>query len=994
MSKLDVIGSGGGGGKSGSSGEAHVPTESPDSLRSRQYARIIDVVSEGEIGGLVNGLQSVYLDGTPLQNADGTFNFSGVRVESRVGTQSQTYIPGFPSVESEVAVSAEVKNAVSVTRQITSHNTDAVRVTLSIPQLTYQEPTTGDITGSSVQIAIDVQSNGGGFVEKVSDTISGKTTSRYQRSYRIELTGSAPWDVRMRRITADSSATNLVNKTWFDSYTEIIDAKLTYPNSALVALEVDASQFRSIPSRGYDIYGIKVRIPSNYNPTTRAYTGLWDGTFSIAWTDNPAWCFYDLLTNERYGLGSFIDQAQVDKWSLYDIARYCDELVPDGFGGTEPRFTCNLFLQTREEAYKVIANFASIFAGITFWSAGSITASADKPSDPSMIFTPANVIEGAFNYSGSSLKARHTVALVTWNDPSDAYRQKIEYVQDDEGVAKYGIVETEVTAFGCTSRGQAHRLGRRILLTELLASETVGFKCGLDGTYCAPGEVIGTIDPVRSGVRFGGRVMSATDTVITIDAPVTLDALKSYTLYCVMPDGSLENRDVVSVTGSVSALTVSAPFSSAPQPDGMWVLSASELVMEQWRILGIVESEPGILEISALAHRPDKYDAIDNNLVLEPLKTSSLSTVPASVTGITLSESLYLTGTEVKSRALIGWDHLDGLRWTVEWRVGEGNWFSYSVDVAQFQIDDTTPGIYEIRIYAVNALGRRGPAPSNFLEILGKTAPPSDVSGFTVIKSNGLALPAWDLSPDLDVRVGGRIVVRHSALVSGATWEASYIVQEFDGNAVAGQCALMTGPYMAKAKDSSCNYSVTTVSFVATEGMVTGFTTIGSVTLSPTFAGSKTNLGVIAGELKLISEELFDSSEDIDSSDDIDGGAIATHGECDFTSVLDLGSSAIRRIQASLTARAFDVGDYFDSDEEIDGPEDFDGAAINDCDATIYCATTPDDPLGSPLWSAWHPFFVGDFEGRALKFRLSIDSGSPSHNMAIAALSVAAKIPA
>ncbi|HXF66197.1 MAG TPA: phage tail protein, partial [Burkholderiales bacterium] len=374
-----IRGAGGGGGGKGGGGGGRTPQEAPDSLRSRAWARVIDVVSEGEIEGLVDGLKSIYLDDTPVINTDGSENFSGVTIATRTGTQAQDYVPGFAAAESEIAVATEVKAATPVVRSVSNTNLSAVRVTVSVPQLTYQDPSTGDISGTSVELAIDLQNAGGGWQEVRRDTISGKTTSRYQRSYRIELPAPGPWDIRVRRITPDSTQSNLQNKTFWDSYTEIIDAKLRYPNTALVALQVDSAQFNRIPRRGYDIRGLRVRVPVNYDPDTRSYSGIWDGTWKIAWTDNPAWCFYDLLTNERYGLGAYIDEVQVDKWALYEIARYCDELVPDGFGGTEPRFTCNLYLQTRQEAFTVLQQMAAIFRGMVWWSQGALTAVADKP---------------------------------------------------------------------------------------------------------------------------------------------------------------------------------------------------------------------------------------------------------------------------------------------------------------------------------------------------------------------------------------------------------------------------------------------------------------------------------------------------------------------------------------------------------------------------------------------------------------------------------------
>jgi predicted phage tail protein len=997
---MPLIRGAGGGGKSGD-GEGRTPVESADSLRSRQYARAVDALSEGEIFGLIDGLKSVYLDDTPAQNEDGTYNFSGVTLISRTGTQSQSYIPGFPAVEAETAVSTKITAAASVTRSISNANANALRITVSVPQLSLQNTENGDLGGSSVAIAIDVQTSGGGYVQVLADTISGKTTSRYQRAYRIELSGTGPWDVRLRRLTADSTSTTLQNATYWDSYTEIIDAKLTYPNTALIALAIDAERFKAIPRRGYEAKGLLVRIPSNYNPATRVYTGVWDGTFSIAWTDNPAWCFYDLLITERYGLGAFINAAQVDKWALYEIAKHCDELVDDGFGGQEPRFTCSLYLQTREEAYKVITTFASIFCGIAYWAGGSIMAAQDSPSDPISLFTEANTVRSEngihFNYAGSSIKARHTVALVSWNDPEDRYRKKIEYVEDREGIARYGAIQTEIVAIGCTSRGQAHRYGRRILYTERMETETNTFRTGLDGLSVAPGEVIQTSDPVRAGVRMGGRIVSATASAITLDAAVAIEAGKTYTLWAVLPDGTVESRAVTTGTSNTDSLTVSPDFTTAPQAWSMWVLAASDLAPETWRVISIAEVDNSQAEITALKYTASKYAEIENDIILEALPTSRISATQASVSDVTVVESLYEAAIGVVGvKAQLSWNG-SASRYRVSYRLENENWISIETVLTSIELLALTNGIYEFSIIGVNTSGILSRPTLLTKEIIGKVAPPADITGFSVIKASGLALASWLRHPDLDVKIGGRIVVRHSPATTGATWNESYIVEEFNGDAINGPLPLITGTYLAKALDSSGNWSVNAVSFVATEGMITGFTTVGTSTQAPTFSGTKTSTAVVSSALQLDGATPVDSNLTLidtwSALDTLGGAALA--GSYAFAAYMDLTTVATRRFEADITARSFDTGDVFDSRLAlIDDWDAVDGTVINDCDVTLYAATTNDDPAGSPTWSDWTPFFVSDFTSRAMKFKLDLVSGQNTHNISISQLTVHAKIPA
>lgn len=998
--RMNIRGAGGGGKSGGGGGEAaRAPTEAPDSLRSIQYARVLHLVSEGEIEGPIAGLQSIEFNGTPLQNPDGSFNFSGVSAQWSYGTQGQAYLPNFSDVESEVAVNSLVTYANPITRSITNPNVNRARVTVSVPRLTSQSSTTGDLTGTVVEPLISLQSNGGGFVQLLDFGISGKTTTHYQVSYEINLTGSAPWDIRVTRATADSGSALLNNLLYFDSYTEIIDAKLSYPNSAVFGIEVDASQFNQIPKVGFRIRGIKVRIPNNYDPLTRTYTGVWSGGFVTAWSDNPAWCFYDLLTNERYGLGNYVDASQVDKFSLYSIAQYCDELVPNGFGGFEPRYTCNLYLQTRNDAFKVIANMASIFRGMVYWGAGAIVPVADMPSDAITQFTKAN-ITGAFTYSGSAKITRHTVALVTWNDPADSYTQKVEYVEDAAGIARYGVNETPFVRIGCTSRGEAHRAGKWVLYTERLETETNSFGTGLDGSVVYPGAVIETHDSLRAGANLGGRLVAAAGTAITLDREVTLEVGKTYTLHATLPDGTLEEASVVTAASTTASLTLAAAYSADPQRMAVWILAANDLVPETWRVLALteVDGKKGTeLGVIAIAHNPDKYDAIEQDLVLEPRPTSILSSRPSGVTNLSLTESLFeISSGVVSDRATLSWTGTTG-RYRVAVRGSVGNWLTLPETVSQtIDMDGLDPDRYTFNVAQVNALGFVGPVNTLTQQLFGKTTPPQDVAGFTVIKSSGFALAQWDLADDLDVRIGGYIVVRQSPLTSLATWEDGIIFEVFPGGLVQGLCPLVTGTYMAKALDSSGNYSENAVSFVVTEGMLTGFTTVGTGTQSPTFPGTKTRTAVVAGALQLdgsvlISDMLTNVSE---WPSLVNLGGLGSNGEYEFDTYLDLTTVATRRFEADISALSFDIGDFIKSRvNPISEWDSISGDVINDCDATLYIALTDDDPAGAPTWGPWHPFIVGDFTCRAAKFKLELLSGAPTHNIAVSNLVVHAKIP-
>lgn len=484
---------------------------------------MLDLISEGPIFGPPSGdpAQSVYLNGVPLKNADGTYNFAVDSFDFRYGEVDQTYIRGFDSAQHEVAVNVPLTHAVPWSVVVTDLSQNAIVVTLGVSALSETDSGNGNVNGYNVAYQIQMQVDSGAWQAVVDTAFSGKCSSAYQRSHRIPLNGAtSQYSLRVVRTTADSTSVYIQDKTSVVSYTLIVDAKLRYPYSALAALSIDAVQFSSVPTRSYDLKGLLVSVPSNYDPVRRVYYGAWDGTFVKAWTDNPAWIFYDLVLNTRYGLGEVVDASMVDRYSLYQTAQYCDQLVSDGKGGQEPRFTCNCYIQSRADAYKVLQDLASVFRGMAYWGAGAVVATCDMPTDPAYLYTAANVVGGEFKYTGAALKSRYTCAVVTWNDPDNAFKQAVEYVEDAEGIARYGINRAQVTAFGCTSRGQAQRVGQWMIITSRYETNVITFSVGLDGTLCQPGQIVAIADPARANARRGGRISSAADT-----SHVTLDRI-------------------------------------------------------------------------------------------------------------------------------------------------------------------------------------------------------------------------------------------------------------------------------------------------------------------------------------------------------------------------------------------------------------------------------------------------------------------------------------
>lgn len=752
----DLVGAGGGGGDS-----PRTPVESPDSLHSTARARILDLISEGEIRGLVAGNQSIYLDQVPVQNADGSINFPGVRVETRSGTQDQAHIPGFPAVENEISVNVELRSDSPVVRSATGRDLSAVRLRFGVPGLQQINSENGDTNGYTVSYAVDLSTDGSAYSTVLTNAFSGKTTTEYQRSHRIDLPPGSEWQFRVRRLTPNSGSGLITDKVNVLSMTQVIDAKLRYPNSALAALEVDASQFQNIPSRSYRIWGLIVRVPANYDPLTRVYAtsgpgttnGVWDGTFKPSWTNNPAWAFFDIVTNDRFGLGHRIPLDWVNKWRLYQIAQYCDQLVSDGMGGMEPRFTCSLYLQARADAYRVLQDMASMFRGISYYAAGQVMASADMPADPVMTFSQANVIEGRFVYEGTGRKARHTVALVSWTDPDDFGRQKVEPVHYLPGVQRYGIHQTEVTAVGCHSRAQAQRVGNHILYTENLETETVSFAVGLDSLGCMPGDIIQIADPKRAGRRNAGRIKSAgADTVVLDKIPEVIGA--GDILRATLPSGRTEARTVESVNGAT--VTVTVPWSALPVPQSIWALETAELALQQFRVLGIAENpingDEGLTyRVTALKHVPGKFAAIDDGSRLE---LPPISIVPPSVqpppTNVTLFSRVVIDQGIATPVLTIAWDSADkATAYDVDWRRDDLNWVRAGrVATSSIEVRGIYAGQYLARVRAINALNAVSlPAMSALTTIQGKTDPPPALSSLTTASQVFAIALAWAFPP-------------------------------------------------------------------------------------------------------------------------------------------------------------------------------------------------------------------------------------------------------
>lgn len=690
-------------GRKGGSSSSRTPTEQPDDLQSVAKAKILVALGEGEFAGQLTG-KDIYLDGTALENSDGSQNFSGVTWEFRAGTQAQNYIQGIPGTENEISVGTEVSSVTAWTRTFTNTQLSAVRLRLKWPSLFKQEDD-GDLVGYSINYAIDLQTDGGTWQTVLNTSVTGKTTSGYERSHRIDLPqAGSTWTIRLRKITANANSAKIGDTMTLQSFTEVIDAKLRYPNTALLYIEFDSSQFNgSIPQISCEPRGRVIRVADTYDPETRTYSGTWTGAFKWAWTDNPAWIFYDLVVTDRFGLGNRLTAANIDKWTLYQVAQYCDQQVPDGKGvsGTEPRYTCNIYIQDRNDAYTVLRDFAAIFRGMTYWGGDQIVALADMPRDVDYSYTRANVIDGQFAYSSSTTKTRYTTALVSWSDPDNAYADAMEPVFEQALVSRYGFNQLELTAIGCTRQSEANRKGRWGILTNN-KDRIVSFSVGLDGNIPQPGYIIAVADEMLSGKVTGGRISAVNGRVIRLDRVADVEA--GNRLIVNLPSGASQSRTVQAVNGET--VTVTTAYSETPQPESVWVVESNELYAQQYRVVSVSDNNDGTFTITGAYHDPDKYARIDTGAIIDQRPVSVIppgnQAPPDNI--IISSFSVVQQGISVETMRA-SWDQApNAISYEAQWRRNDGNWVNVPrSSTTSFDVPGIYAGRYLVRVRAINA---------------------------------------------------------------------------------------------------------------------------------------------------------------------------------------------------------------------------------------------------------------------------------------------------
>ena len=986
------------GSKGGSPPPPPQPTRTPDTLHSKQFATFLDLISEGEIEGSASAskegitdktstayknayLKDVFLNDTPILRStasstnpqDVDFNFQDVTFNSRHGTANQTKIDGIESSQSTIPVGVTVTADSPVTRQITNTNVDRIRVSITFPQIQIATEQ-GDLLGDTVQFKISVQYNSGGFTDIHTDTVTGRTADAYQKDFSVKVTGSFPVDIRVTRITADSTSSSTINSFQWTSFTEIIDDASTYANSAYNAIRLDSQQFSSIPSRKFRIRGIKVRIPgagasSSGTPTVDTATGrivypdgyIFNGVMGAAvWTSCPAMILLDLLTNTRYGFGDHITDSNLDLFSFVSASKYANTLVDDGFGSQEARFSCNVNIQTSSEAFDLINELAGVMRCMPIWSAGSITITQDSPKDASYLFNLSNVTSEGFNYSGSSLKQRHTAVAVSYFN-MDSQEIDYEVVEDSTAQSKFGIITKQVKAFGCTSRGQAARLGRAILFAEQNESEIVSFSTSLDaGAVVRPGAIIDINDPVRAGVRRGGRLSAVSSTtVMTVDDANASDlaTTNSPTFSVVLPDGTVETKDVFSIS-SAGVVTVSSAFSQTPNVNTVWLLSNTTVQAQKFRVITVEEQDGINFVITALSYVEGKYAFIEDGSSLPTRTVSVLNELKPPPSNLTAVETIVPINNQAVSKIFISWQPIVGvIEYQVNYRFENSNFVTEKVSRPDFEIKNSQLGTYEIQVFSYNVQGQLS-ATSNDLtfEAIGKTARPQDVTNLRIEPiSDQFVRLRFDKATDVDVTHGGNVVVRASNLADGtATFTNSVdVIPALPGNVSESIVPnIVNGEYILKFRDDGGRLSEGETSVIVNSPDPFPKLTVltdREDTDSPPFAGTKVDCffsddvnGLVLGSLVTL-----DSEPDFDAIADFDflGAVDLTGGSYEFANTLDLGGKQPLRLRRHFVTQGFYPNDLIDRRTgNIDTWTDFDAATAFDVGASLLVAVTDLDP--------------------------------------------------
>lgn len=1030
---------GGGGGKSGRGGGGSANV-AKDDLESTQVARIIDLLGEGEIEGFpsasqytrgtttydVAALKDVFFDNTQVlrDGADPTnvqasdYNFdvtTDAAYQFRYGTQDQTVVSGLGTLnQTTLQVGVKVVKDTPVTRTITDTDVTEFRVTVGTPALQIFKKG-GDVDGAVIEYDIEVSYAGGAFASVDGPhKIKGRTNDLFQTKHNYEVNGGFPIAIRVKRISDDAAPSGEEDDTeqsdffWYD-YTEKVNYRTRFPNSALFALKINAQQFAQIPRRAYRIRGLKVQIPHNgavQSDGRIVYSGTFNGSLGAAvWTSDPVWCLYDLLVNKRYGLGNHVEAADLDVYSFYAASQYCNEQVDDLNGGVEPRFSCNVVIQTQQDAYKLISQMCSVFRAMPFWEAGTLAFSQDRPEDYLYVFNQTNVTEAGFTYSGSSRKTRYTCVSVKWFD-NDVRDYQYELVEDNKGIEKFGYVKTSIDAFACTSQGQARRLGEWLLYTNSEETEVVSFDTDLAaGITVRPGDRIKIGDPVRAGQSVSGRcIAGSTTTSIKLSQSDTDlfggSAPSSFTINVVLPDGSLGISAGSTIVGNT--VTPGSALSLAPTAGAPFSIGFTGLNLSTWRVVSVTENSEGTYTITASAYNDNKYAHIERNQILERRDVSNLNDPPEAPTNLQCSEILYESAGSVLQKLIINWQSsVRAASYEVGVSVNNGNFKREITRTVDLEVLNSKVGTYQIEVVGIGTTGKRSqPAVLTFTAV-GKTAPPANIASLNISPVDAhTAELYWPQSTDLDVRVGGTVEIRHTPHTdANAVWgRAQDIVPAVNGSSTRKLVPLKEGTYLIRAKDSLGNYAAPAgiPSVVVDLPEPQDLELVQTYTEQPSFGGTFTNMFFSSDEngIALSSTGQIDDITDFDAVTSLDFlGNTASSGEYQFASTLDLGAKYDVELLSVLQIRAFQPTDTWDDRTElIDTWNDIDADDLSDTDVQLFVRSSNDDPSGSPTYGTWEPFVNNTARGRAFQFKAVATSSNVAQNPLIEQLGVKVRL--
>ena len=1001
------------------------PELPPDTLSSKQFNTLVEVVGEGEIegsataskAGLTKGTtaynnafkKDIFLNGTQLllssasnsSPVDGDFNFKDVGFEPRFGTSNQTFINGIANIETETSVGVSVTFGNPITRAVSNTSVNAVRVTVSFPNIQKVEDN-GEITGASAGVKIEIIQNNGTTTTPINDTVKGRSTSAYFRDYLINLptNTSFPINVRVSRTTEDTTSPEFTAFSW-SSMTEVIFKQNAYPDTAHLALRFSAESFPRIPKRSFRLRGIKTKIPHNATVDIQTgritYTGTFNGTFKTdkEWHSDPAWVLWDILTNTRYGLS--VAETSLDQYTFYNQSVYNNELVDNGEGGQEARFAINVNITQQREAFNLINDICSTMRVMPFYAAGSISISGDRPSDPVYQFTLANVTEQGFTYSGSSLKTRHTVINVGY---FDLETRAIDYetVEDTAAIAKYGTVVKTIQSFGCTSRGQASRMGKWFLYNEQKSGESCTFKITPEsGTLVRCGQIISISDPVKAGLRRGGKIKSATTTAIVVDDSTNtdLDATNNATLSVILPDGTLETKTISSISGTT--INVSSAFSVAPNENSVFIIQNDTLETTTWRVITVKENPDLTFDVTALAHDSGKYAFVEDGVALPTRSTTVLTDLKPAPSNPSFEEKIVVIDGKAVSKIFLNWQPVLGVnKYQVQYRFNNGNFITQNVISNTFDIENSQKGTYEVRIFSFNAIDKPSAVPAILtVNALGKTALPDNPTNVRIepIDDRNVRL-RFDQSTALDVLHGGFVVIRHDVLTDGnGTFFTAQELDKIAGNSTSAVLPRLEGEYIVKFQDDTGNLSSGEGSVVIDlpqEQPSFVALTRREDQDNPKFQGAKTNVALddTGTFIKLLGVGLFDAIPDFDAVSSLDAaGGLSLSGSYEFNDIIDLGAVFTVDFKRHLKSIGFLPNDDFDAIADLDARTDFDGIDIAEVSADVLVAITQDNPSsGSPTFTPFQSFTNGFYKGRGFKFKCNMETKDTSTNIKVTEL--------